>query len=132
VKPTSGDVNRFWRDEHGLPSWLQIDFNGQKTINEIDVFTLRQDILTQADPSPTDTFNNYGVTAFDVQYWTGSAWQTVPGGTVTNNNLVWKKLTFTAVTTSKIRVMVNAAADGIARICEVEAWGTAKSNPHAF
>jgi RHS repeat-associated protein len=125
--PPPGDIHDFWRDEHGLPSWVQIDFNGPKTIDEIDVFTLRQDILTQADPSPTDTFNNYGITAFNVQYWTGSAWQTVPGGSITNNNLVWKKLTFTAVTTSKIRVVVNAAVDGIARICEVEAWTTAGS-----
>jgi RHS repeat-associated protein len=126
--PPPGDIHDFWRDEHGLSSWLQIDFNGPKTIDEIDVFTLRQDILTQADPSPTGTCNNYGITAFDVQYWTGSAWQTVPGGSIPNNNLVWRKLTFTAVTTSKIRVVVvNAAVDGIARICEVEAWTTAGS-----
>jgi RHS repeat-associated protein len=129
--PPPGDIHDFWRDEHGLPSWLQIDFNGQRTIAEIDVFTLRQDILTQADPSPTDTFNNYGVTAFDVQYWTGSSWQTVPGGSITNNNLVWKKLTFTPVTTSKVRVVVNAAVDGVARICEVEAWATASSSATA-
>ncbi|HKP37905.1 MAG TPA: RHS repeat-associated core domain-containing protein, partial [Pyrinomonadaceae bacterium] len=126
--PPPGDIHDFWRDEHGLQSWVQIDFNGQKTIDEIDVFTLRQDILTQADPSPTDTFNNYGVTAFDVQYWNGSAWVTVSGGSITNNNLVWKKLTFTAVTTAKIRVVVNAAVDGVARICEVEAWTVGSSS----
>ncbi|HKP37908.1 MAG TPA: RHS repeat-associated core domain-containing protein [Pyrinomonadaceae bacterium] len=65
---------------------------------------------------------NYDLTAFDVQYRNGSTWVTVPGGSITNNNLVWKKLTFTAVTTAKIRVVVNAAVDGVARICEVEAW----------
>jgi RHS repeat-associated protein len=36
---------------------------------------------------------------------------------------VWKKLNFAAVTTSKIRVTVSAAVDGVARLAEVEAWG---------
>jgi hypothetical protein len=58
-----------------------------------------------------------------VQYWTGGNWQTVPGGSVTGNNLVWRRFIFPAVTTGKVRVVVNAAVDGVARIVEVEAWG---------
>ena len=50
---------------------------------------------------------------------------TVANGSVTNNNLVWKKLNFSPVTTAKVRVLVNSAVDGVARIAEVEAWGTA-------
>ncbi len=46
-----------------------------------------------------------------MQYWTGSAWQTISGASITGNNL-WKKLNFASVTTSKIRVVVNAAAGG--------------------
>src|SRR5437762_7398602 len=88
---------------------------------------MRDDYTTQADPSSTQTFANYGVTAFNLQYWDGTAWTTVTGGTITGNNLVWKKVSFTAVTTNKIRVVANAAVDGIARIAEVEAW-TAASN----
>jgi len=56
-----------------------------------------------------------------MQYWTGSAWQTISGASITGNNL-WKKLNFASVTTSKIRVVVNAAAGGGARIAELEAW----------
>src|SRR5205085_10178341 len=41
---------------------------------------------------------------------------------VTGNNKVWRRVNFTAVSTSKIRVVVNAAADGVARIAEVEAY----------
>src|SRR5258705_315346 len=114
--------DHYWRDEHGLPSWLQIDFNGSKTIDEIDVYTMADNYATQADPSATQTFSSYGTTAYGVQYWTGSAWQTVTGGNVSGNNLVWKKFNFTAVTTSKMRVVANAAVDGVARIVEVEAW----------
>ncbi|HJP94928.1 MAG TPA: RHS repeat-associated core domain-containing protein, partial [Pyrinomonadaceae bacterium] len=122
-----GDINDFWRDEHGLPSWLEVDFNGTKTIDEVDVFTVPEcpACLNQSDPSPTQTFSQYGATAFDVQYWTGSSWVTVPGGSITGNNLVWRKINFVPITTSKIRVVVNAAAtDGVARIAEVEAWGS--------
>jgi len=54
----SGD--HYWRDEHGLSSWLEIDFSGSKTIDEVDVFTIRDDYQAQADPSPTQTFANYG------------------------------------------------------------------------
>ena len=126
-----GDINGFWRNEHGLPSWLQVDFNGSKTIEEIDIYTTPEcpTCLTQADPSPTQTFSQYGVTSFQVQYWTGSSWATVPGGSISSNNLVWRKLTFPAITTSKIRVMVTAAAtDGVARIAEIEAWTTSPGN----
>jgi hypothetical protein len=123
---SGNDGNGIWRDEHGLPSWLEVDFNSSKTINEIDVYTIKDypALLTQADPSATDTFTQFGATAFDVQYWTGSAWATVPGGSITGNTLVWRKITFSPVTTQKIRVVVNAAVDGVARIVELEAWGT--------
>src|SRR5439155_20398213 len=64
----------------------------------------------------------YGVTGFTVQYWDGSTWTVVSGGTISGNNLVWRKVNFAAVTTTKIRVLANAAVDGVARIAEVEAW----------
>ena len=124
INPPDGD--RFWRDEHGLASWLQVEFAGQKTIDEVSVYTVDDypDFLTQADPSATQTFTQYGATSFEVQYWTGSAWATVQGGSVSGNNFVWRKLTFPAVTTSKIRVVVTGASDGVARVAELEAWGT--------
>src|SRR6266513_4669961 len=100
----------------------------RRRLTKVDVFTMRDDYTTQADSSSTQTFANNGVTAFNVQYWDGSAWTTVTGGTITGNNLVWKKVNFTVVTTSKIRVIANAAVDGIARIAEVEAWGSAAAS----
>ena len=117
----SGD--RYWRDEHGLPTWLQVDFNGLKTIDTVDIFTCRDDYGTQADPNQTQTFNNYGMISFQVQYWDGSSWLTIGGGTVSGNNLVWRRITFPTVTTSKVRVSVTGTSDGVARLMEVEAWG---------
>ena len=115
----SGD--QYWRDEHGLSSCLQIDFKGARTINKIDVGTVRDDYATQGDPATTQTFTAYGATSFEVQYLNGSTWTTVPGGAITGNNQVWRTLSFSALTTSAIRVRINAAVDGVARLDEVEA-----------
>ena len=124
LRHTTSDGGNFWRDEHGLPSWLEVDFNGSKTIGEIDVVTSQSypDYTTGNDPTATQTFNQQGAAAYNVQYWNGSAWTTVPGGSVTNNSLVWKKFSFANITTSKIRVVVNGSSDGVARIVELEAW----------
>ena len=44
-----------------------------------------------------------------MQYLSGSNWVDVPGGSVTGNNLVWRKFTFSPISTTAIRVQVNAA-----------------------
>ena len=54
--------------------------------------------------------------------WNGSAWLNVPGGQITGNNHVWRKLTFAGINTTKIRVVVNKALDGYSRIVEIEAY----------
>jgi hypothetical protein len=113
-----------WNDgtSGSYPDWVQIDFSGNKTIGEIDVFTLQDNNTNPSDPTPGMTFTLYGITAFDVQYWNGSSWVTVPNGSVTGNNLVWRQFTFTPVTTGKIRVVVNNSLASYSRIVEVEAW----------
>jgi hypothetical protein len=119
-----------WRDGtlNSFPDWLQVDFNSSKTINEIDVYAVQDNFSNTTDPSATETFSLYGITSFDVQYWNGSTWVTVPGGSITNNNKVVTKITFAAITTSRIRVLVNAAQAGYSRIVEVEAWSGGTGN----
>jgi RHS repeat-associated protein len=115
-----------WLDNtfNSFPDWVEISFNGSKTINEIDVITQQDDPQNPVEPTLAQTFSLYGITAFDVQYWNGSAWTTVPGGSVTGNNKVWRQFNFSPVTTNKIRVVVNADADNaFSRVVEVEAWG---------
>jgi len=101
------------------PDWLQIDFNGSKTIDEINVATLQDNPATPAEPTESMTFTLYGLTGYSVQYWNDSAWTTVPGGTVTGSNKVWKKFTFTAITTTKIRVLTSSSPDAYSRITEL-------------
>jgi hypothetical protein len=70
------------------------------------------------------TFLQYGLTGYEVQYWSGSAWVTVPGDSISGNNKVWRKLTFAPITTSKIRVLTTASLDGWSRQVELEAWSS--------
>ena len=123
-----------WNDATSgvYPDWAQITFNGPKTIDEIDIFTVQDVFTSPIEPTATQTFTKYGITAFDIQYWNGSAWVTVPGGSITGNNLVWRRITFPAVTTDRIRVQVNASLAGYSRIVEIEAYtttGTVINNP---
>src|SRR5207244_10215666 len=77
----------WWNDGTGgiWPDWLQVDFSGSKTIDEIDLFTTQDAYTNPSEPTESMTFSLYGVTGFDVQYWDGSAWVTVPGGSVSGN-----------------------------------------------
>jgi len=114
--------------------WLQVNFAGTKTINEIDVYTLRDNYASQTtNPTLTDTFNvapntGFGITSYNVQYLSGTSWVDVPGGQVVFNNNVWRRFTFTPISTSAIRVMVRdavlwtSAPNNYSRIVEVEAW----------
>ena len=112
---------------------LQVSFNGPKTIDEIDVFTLQDNIQNPAEPTSGMTFNaannsGNGITDFEVQYLSGSRWLTVPNGSVTGNNNVWRQFTFSPITTTAIRVVVRNAVvwttipNNYSRIVEVEAY----------
>ena len=88
-----GGVN-FWRDDTAnvYPDWLQVDFNGShfngsKSLTEIDVFTVQDNDQNTVEPNQVMTFSLNGITAFDVQYWTGAAWVTVPNGSTANNKV---------------------------------------------
>ena len=115
-----------WLDSDSgvFPDWLQITFNGVKTVNRVDVFSVQDAYTAPVDPTPTMTFSLYGLQDFAVQYWDGNAWITVPGGSVTENTLVWRTVTFPPVTTDRIRVLVARALAHYSRIVEIEAWDT--------
>src|SRR5262249_22175375 len=96
-----------------------------QTIGEIDVFTVQDNWAAPSDPTPGMTFSQYGVRDFTVQYWTGTAWQTVPGGDVTGNTFVWRQFLFAPITTSRIRVNVTNGLASYSRLVEVEAYTAA-------
>ncbi len=110
------------------PDWVQITFNGQKTIDEVDLFSLQDLPAASVEPTPTLTFTKYGINAFDVQYWDGTTWLSATNSGITGNNLVWRKVSFSAVTTDRIRLVVTSSLGAplrYSRIVEIEAYGSA-------
>ena len=113
-----------WNDAtaNAYPDWVQIDFSTSKTINEIDLFTIQDNYTNPVTPTLSMQFSQYGVTDFQVQYWTGSTWANVPSGNVTGNRNVWRQFTFANITTSTIRVLVNNSLTSYSWIVEIEAY----------
>jgi len=113
-----------WND--GTPNlfsdWLEVAFAAPQTIDEIDVFTIQDLFTTPVAPTLTQLFTLWGITDFEVQYWNGSQWLDVPGGTVTGNTHVWRQFRFAPLTTARIRIWVTDALGGYSRITEVEAY----------
>ena len=112
-----------WRDAtaHTYPDWVQINFSGTKTIDRVVVYTQQDNYANPVEPTDTLTFSLYGVTGFTVQGWNGSSWVTL--ATVSGNNLVKRSVSFSAFTTSAIRVNVTNTLGRWSRITEIEAWG---------
>jgi len=112
-----------WADAtfNTYPDWVEIDFNGSKTIDHVVVYTVQDNYGSPVEPTDTLTFTQWGVTAFAVQGWIGGSWVTL--GSVSGNNLVKRTVSFTAATTDRIRINVTNALVSSSRITEVEAWG---------
>lgn len=113
-----------WNDAtNGVwPDWLQIDFNGSKTINRVVIVTLRTDFANTSEPTSATSASAYGIKDFLIQYWDSSQWATLT--TVTGNALALREFTFAPVTTAKIQLYVTASNDGAyCRVIELEAWG---------
>jgi hypothetical protein len=119
------EQNGGWNDgtRDAFPDSLEIAFNGSKTINQIRVYTVQNDFRNPEEPTLLTPADVYGIQDFDVQYWDGSNWVTVPNGHITNNSLAMNVLVFNEVTTTKIRVFVTNARTHFSRITEVEAFG---------
>ncbi|HEY5839427.1 MAG TPA: MBG domain-containing protein [Pyrinomonadaceae bacterium] len=113
-----------WEDGtlNAFPDWIEVNFGAAKAIDWINVYTLQDNFTNSVEPTITQTFSLYGITDFDVQYWSGSTWVIVPGGAVNGNNNVWRKFTFPTVTTTKIRVFVRNGLAGKSRITEIQAF----------
>lgn len=129
---TGGAVGAGWNDstEYDFPDWLQVDFNGPKTLGRIEVYTLHNGqegrpgvtapkLMGISERSET---TNSGITDFEVQYWTGTEWKAISGGTVQGNKKV-KRMFPVNLTTGKIRLSITGAMDGYSRVTEFEAWG---------
>jgi hypothetical protein len=113
-----------WNDATSgtFPDWIEIDFNGVKTIDRAVVYSVQDDYLNPVEPTDSMTFALRGIRDFTVQGFNGSSWVTL--ATVTGNNLVKRSVTFVPFATSRLRINITNALASWSRITEVEAWGT--------
>jgi len=58
-----------WNDGTGntWPDWLEVDFAGLQTIDEVDVFSVQDAYTAPSTPTSSMTFSLYGVRDFAVQ-----------------------------------------------------------------
>jgi hypothetical protein len=111
-----------WKDAtpNVYPDWLQVNFNGSKTINRVVVYGSQDNYTAPIEPTDTMTLSLYANLDYTVEAWNGLNWVTLD--TVTGNNLVKRTSNFPAFTTDRIRVNITRATDGYSRIAEIEAW----------
>jgi hypothetical protein len=118
-----------WNDNtRGLwPDNLDVTFGGgAKTISEIRVYTLQNNFRAPVTPDQNTDASTYGILDFQMQTWNGTAWVTVPGGTITGNTKALRVITLgTPITTTKVRVLVTNGRVYYSRIVELEAYGAA-------
>jgi hypothetical protein len=107
------------------PDWLEVNFGGSRVIDEVRVYTLQDGYSGGAEPTAATTANENGLIDFDIQTWDGSSWVTVPGGAIRGNSLARRTVSFPAVTTTKLRVLVLNSRLNYSRVVEVEAFGIA-------
>ncbi len=117
----------FWNDAtaNSYPDIFQVSFVKREVIDTINVFTVSDDVGATM-PTLDTTFKNYGIKDFRVQYFDGKVWQTIPNGSVVNNNHVWVQFKFEPITTRAIRLVITNAS-GYSRLSEIEAWSCAPS-----
>jgi hypothetical protein len=115
---SSGNI---WVSLAGMPQWLQVDFGQSRTIDEINVFHVQENVDNPVEPTPEMAYTINYTSSFEVQYWNGSQWVNL--ASVTGNNKIWRNFTFPSVTTSKIRINLTSTTDTYAYLTEVEALG---------
>jgi YD repeat-containing protein len=61
-------LNNAWANSTAtMPQWLQVDFNANKVIDEIDVFSVQDVYNSPSEPTLAMTFSTYGLTTFQAQ-----------------------------------------------------------------
>ncbi|NVB79771.1 MAG: VCBS repeat-containing protein [Kofleriaceae bacterium] len=111
--------------------WVRVDFNGPRTISEIDLFSLQNDYTSGSEPTNFTTTTSYGNVDFHLSYCPegttctsslGGGWVDPPGGYITANNKAWNSISFAPVRATAVRASFDCAQSTRAYAVELEAW----------
>ena len=58
-----------WNDStpNSFPDWLEVQFAGAQTIDEIDIFSVQDNYVNPAEPTAAMQFTQYGLRDFELQ-----------------------------------------------------------------
>lgn len=110
-----------------FPAAVPLDLGAARAISEIDIFTLKDAVNYNTDPTLSDTFSlttGFGITAYRVESSTDNVNWTTRVGPITGNNKVWRQHTFSPVTARYWRLVGTDSVDHASiRLVEFEVWG---------
>ncbi len=112
-----------WRsaDQAKGPHTLDVHFVEESQINEIVVIGVRDNYQDTSEISENEISTLYMNSDFKVQYLSSNgSWVTL--ASVSNNNKVLNRFSFSSVSTKKIRVEITKGVGGYGRIVEVQAF----------
>lgn len=115
------------------PDNVVLDFGSAKSISGVTVWFIRGNVDTATtDPSDSTTSSALALpTSFTIQTWNGSSWDVQ--STVTGNNKAKRALTFSPVSTQKVKFDFTAdAGAGFVSVVEMECLETTSTNNVAF
>ncbi|MGW0201596.1 galactose-binding domain-containing protein [Nonomuraea sp. NPDC003201] len=115
----------FWGGTTAGQDWYELNFGSAKTVNEVRLYFKDSRPASATYRAPA---------SYDIQYYNGSAWVSVPGQAKTpsapraNYNVVQ----FSAVSTQRLRVLATAASGARTGLTEIKVFnrgGTQQPNP---
>jgi hypothetical protein len=110
---TASATSRWVNVRDVFPCDMTVGLKGKYLINEVKLYT-------------GYTGYNTPLTSFNFQYWDGSSWVNLVTETANTNPRYSKK--FTTIETDSVRLLVNAVADGIVRLYEMQVMGAISIN----
>lgn len=114
---SQSDIWGTWSGNHPATRWLQYDWTTPQRVAGAEIAFWSD----QTNPASADGVNI--PKGWKAQYWTGSAWADVTGASeYTVNRDAVNTLTFDAVTTTKMRVVLQAAGTGPYAAVAVSEW----------
>jgi F5/8 type C domain/Secretion system C-terminal sorting domain len=114
AKAIDGNKGDFagWASGAGVPQWFLLDFGSDKTFNKVVL----------------NTTTGYLLEDYDIESWNGSAYVMV--AQVRNNTVKEVSTTFTAVTSSRLRInCITGDQFSLARIDEIEVQSSDDTTP---
>jgi len=120
-----------WSDgtPNAFPDFVEVHLAGEKLIDEIVLYTLRDNYTSADEVIEASGATQYGLSAFDVGYWDAAAgqWKYIA---VTGNPYAIRRVVLPApVSTSKLSIVTRGGGGGYSRIVEIEAYEVPPRTP---